>query len=79
MDKSPLLTQGEKFDPLGKYVREFVPEVANLPDNEIHEPWKAPPAVLAAAKIKLGRDYPEPSSITRRPARPLEAFGETKE
>lgn len=74
------VTQGEKFDPLGKYVREFVPEVANLPDNEIHEPWKAPPAVLAAAGIKLGPHYPEPIvDHAAARAQALEAFGETKE
>jgi deoxyribodipyrimidine photo-lyase len=61
-------------------LREFVSEVANLPDNEIHEPWKAPPAVLAAAGIKLGRDYPEPIvDHTATRVRALEAFGETKE
>jgi deoxyribodipyrimidine photo-lyase len=37
-----------------------VPELAELPDAWIHQPFKAPEAVLAAAGIELGRDYPRP-------------------
>jgi deoxyribodipyrimidine photo-lyase len=37
---NPVL-QGEKFDPAGRYVRHFVPELAALPDKLIHAPWKA--------------------------------------
>ncbi len=54
------VTQGEKFDPDGQYVRRWVPELAKLPDADIHAPWDAPPAVLAAAGIKLGTTYPLP-------------------
>ncbi|HEY4252978.1 MAG TPA: deoxyribodipyrimidine photo-lyase [Roseomonas sp.] len=56
---NPVL-QGRKFDPAGAYVRSFVPEIAALPDAHIHSPWAAPPAVLAQAGIRLGRDYPMP-------------------
>lgn len=54
------VTQGEKFDPEGKYVRRFVPELAKLPDEYIHRPWDAPPLVLAEAGVKLGSTYPCP-------------------
>lgn len=54
------VSQGEKFDPTGSYIREYVPELAKLPDEYIHRPWEAPPLVLAAAGLKLGRDYPLP-------------------
>lgn len=54
------MTQGKKFDAKGDYVRRFVPELGNLPDRWIHEPWKASPTVLAEADVKLGRDYPRP-------------------
>jgi deoxyribodipyrimidine photo-lyase len=54
------VTQGEKFDPTGRYVRRFVPELARLPDRYVHRPWDAPDAVLAAAGVRLGRDYPRP-------------------
>ena len=56
---NPVL-QGEKFDPEGAYVRRWVPELARLPDGWIHQPWEAPAAVLAAAGVRLGRDYPRP-------------------
>ncbi|MEJ8568093.1 cryptochrome/photolyase family protein [Elongatibacter sediminis] len=52
--------QGEKFDPDGDYVREFVPELAGLPDKYIHRPWEAPDEVLAKAGVVLGETYPEP-------------------
>jgi len=54
------VTQGEKFDAAGAYVRRFVPEIAALPDRYLHAPWTAPPLVLAAAGITLGRTYPHP-------------------
>jgi len=56
---NPIL-QGEKFDPLGTYVRRWVPELAALPNALIHQPWKAGPLALAAAGVVLGRDYPQP-------------------
>jgi deoxyribodipyrimidine photo-lyase len=58
------VTQGQKFDPEGNYVREFVPELARMPAKFIHSPWNAPPDVLAAAGVKLGpgpgSNYPAP-------------------
>ena len=54
------VTQGEKFDADGGYVRRFVPELARLPNKYVHAPWTAPAGVLASAGVVLGRDYPEP-------------------
>jgi deoxyribodipyrimidine photo-lyase len=54
------VTQGEKFDGDGRYVRRWVPELAGLPDRWVHAPWTAPREVLDAAGIRLGRDYPAP-------------------
>ena len=56
---NPIL-QGAKFDPAGDYVRAFVPELARVPAAHIHAPWDAPPAVLAAAGVRLGDNYPRP-------------------
>jgi deoxyribodipyrimidine photo-lyase len=56
---NPVL-QGEKFDPDGKYVRQWVPELGALPDKYIHQPWTAPKDVLQKAGVVLGKDYPEP-------------------
>ncbi|MDB5473508.1 MAG: phrB [Devosia sp.] len=54
------VTQGEKFDPDGSYVRRWVPELARMPDKWIHRPAEAPPDVLSAAGVMIGRDYPAP-------------------
>jgi len=54
-----VLTQGARFDPQGAYVRRWIPELARLPDEYIHQPWTAPPAVLEAAGVMLGENYPE--------------------
>jgi deoxyribodipyrimidine photo-lyase len=54
---NPVL-QGEKFDPHGAYVRDWIPELAHLPSFVIHRPWTASPAQLKAAGIELGGTYP---------------------
>ena len=54
------VTQGQRFDPKGDYVRRWVPELAKLPARFIHEPEKAPNAVLLSAGIRLGDNYPRP-------------------
>ncbi|HAN67158.1 MAG TPA: deoxyribodipyrimidine photolyase, partial [Halieaceae bacterium] len=54
------VTQGQKFDADGVYVRRWVPELAALPDRYLHRPWEAPAAVLEEAGVSLGSDYPQP-------------------
>ena len=54
------MTQGQRFDPDGAYVRRWCPEIAALPDRFIHAPWTAPPDILASAGVRLGATYPEP-------------------
>lgn len=54
------MTQGAKFDADGRYVRQWVPELAELPDAHLHAPWEAPALVLAAAGVTLGQTYPSP-------------------
>lgn len=54
------MTQGEKFDPNGDYVRKWCPELAQLPNEWIHKPFAAPPLILAAAGLNLGQNYPLP-------------------
>ena len=43
---NPVL-QGKKFDPDGAYIRRWVPELAELPAAEIHEPWRRPGGIPA--------------------------------
>ena len=54
------VTQSEKFDPDGRFIRRYLPQLARLPDKLIHAPWQARPVDLAAAQVRLGTDYPEP-------------------
>ena len=54
------VTQSQKFDPTGRFIRRYLPQLAALPDKWVHAPWLARPADLAAAGIELGRDYPSP-------------------
>lgn len=54
------VSQGQKFDPDGAYVRRWVPELARVPTKWIHEPWNAPPAELERAGVRLGHTYPRP-------------------
>lgn len=56
---NPIL-QGEKFDPAGVYVRRWVPELAALANELIHQPWTATPLELAGAGVELGAHYPRP-------------------
>lgn len=42
--------QGEKFDAKGLYVKKWVPELAGVPENRIHQPWTA----------GMELDYPKP-------------------
>lgn len=54
------ITQSEKFDAEGKFIRRYLPQLAKLSDKAIHAPWRAKPAELAAAKVALGQNYPLP-------------------
>ena len=52
--------QGERFDGRGAYIRQWVPELADLPDRWLHKPWAAPADVLQQAGVTLGETYPKP-------------------
>ncbi len=56
---NPVL-QGERFDRDGAYVARWVPELAKLPPEAIHAPWRADAATLARAGVELDRTYPRP-------------------
>ena len=54
------VSQGERFDPNGDYVRKWLPELRGMPSEFIHHPWDAPESVLRGAKVRLGDTYPRP-------------------
>lgn len=54
------ITQGPKFDPEARFIRQFVPELAALDDESLFEPWNADPLLLQAGGVTLGKTYPRP-------------------
>ena len=54
------VTQSERFDPAGEFIRRHVPELAALDAREIHAPWQLAPAIQRAKGVVIGRDYPAP-------------------
>ena len=74
------ITQGQKFDSDGKYVRQWCPELADMPDKYLHEPWAAPADVLKKAGVELGKTYPHPIvEHGRGRQRALDAYDTLKE
>ena len=54
------ITQGQKFDPEGLYVRKFIPEISNLPNKYIHFPSDCPTEIIKQSGVILGKTYPFP-------------------
>ena len=54
------VTQSEKFDADGKFIRRYIPQLSKLDAKSIHAPWDAKPLVLASAGVVLGENYPQP-------------------
>ncbi|GAA4413017.1 cryptochrome/photolyase family protein [Quisquiliibacterium transsilvanicum] len=54
------VTQSRRFDPEGRFIRRYLPQLSELPDKHIHAPWLAPAAVLQQAGLRLGTHYPRP-------------------
>jgi deoxyribodipyrimidine photo-lyase len=54
------VTQSERFDPGGRFIRRYVPELARVPERFVHAPWTMRPVDQEAAGCVIGRDYPPP-------------------
>jgi deoxyribodipyrimidine photo-lyase len=50
----------ERYDPEGRYVRRYVPELAGVPGEYLREPWTMPDEVQRDCGCVIGEDYPEP-------------------
>lgn len=53
-------TQSKKFDPEGEFIRQFCPELMELPKKYIHEPHETPLAIQKEKGCVVGKDYPNP-------------------
>lgn len=75
---NPVL-QGARFDPDGGYVRRWVPELAGVPPDRIHQPWTMSAAEQATAGCQIGTDYPAPIvDHADARARALAVYGATQ-
>ena len=54
------VAQSERFDPDGRFIARYVPELSALEAREIHAPWLLPPTLQQARGVVVGRDYPAP-------------------
>ena len=54
------ITQSQKFDPDGAFIRRYLRGLAKLSNTAVHAPWLASATELDRAGIVLGRDYPDP-------------------
>lgn len=69
------VTQSQKFDPKGEYIRCYVPELRKLSDKAIHDPSAAKTEELERAGVVLGKDYPRAMvDLKQSRARALEAY-----
>jgi deoxyribodipyrimidine photo-lyase len=70
------VTQSEKFDPQGRFIKRYLPQLERVPPQYIHAPWLAGQERLAEYGIVLGTDYPTPvvdHALARQ--RTLKRFG----
>lgn len=54
------ISQGEKFDPDGVFVKKYLPVLRDVPLQYIHKPWEMPKEVQEQANCVIGLDYPVP-------------------
>ncbi|MDR7009238.1 cryptochrome/photolyase family protein [Paraburkholderia strydomiana] len=70
------VTQSEKFDADGRFIKRYLPQLGKLPAKWIHAPWLAGADRLAQYDVVLGKDYPEPIvDHAQARARTLARFG----
>lgn len=53
-------SQQVNYDPTGAYVKRYVPELANVPDKYLAEPWTMPDDLQKEVGCSIGSDYPAP-------------------
>lgn len=53
-----VLNQGQGFDPDGEFIKQFVPELANIPIEFIQDPYRMPLELQEKYSIQIGTDYP---------------------
>lgn len=65
------VSQSQRFDPQGKFIRRYLPELTKVADKFIHAPWTMPLLEQQLAGCIIGKDYPAPvvdHDVARREA-----------
>jgi len=70
--------QVKENDPEGNFIRKYAPELRQVPDKYIAEPWKMPEKIQKECGLKIGRNYPEPVVNYDREARKAREFFKKK-
>lgn len=73
------VTQGERFDPDGEYIRRWIPELDAIKGKAIHSPWAIDRSILKELGIELGKTYPKPLvDLKKTRQRALDAYQEVR-
>ncbi len=57
-----VVQQGKRYDPSGEFIRYWVPELIDVPDEYIHEPHEMPLEIQLSSRCRIGEIYPYPTS-----------------
>lgn len=60
LNRFNIVKQSKDYDQHGEYVRHWIPELKNVPDQFVHEPWKMSQFQQMEHNCQLGVDYPNP-------------------
>jgi len=68
-----MLMQSKNYDKKGEFIRQWIPELARVPNNYIHDPWNMPRGQRKMLKITIGSEvgegcevcYPEPIRVAK--------------
>jgi deoxyribodipyrimidine photo-lyase len=60
LNRFNIVKQSKDYDQHGDYVRHWIPELTNVPNEFVHEPWKMSQFQQAQFGVNLGVDYPVP-------------------
>ena len=72
--------QSQKFDLTGNFIRKYIPELKNVPNELIHQPEKMTKEEQRKFKVLLGTDYPYPIVIHKeRRKKAIQLYEDSKE
>ncbi|HMQ06625.1 MAG TPA: DASH family cryptochrome [Saprospiraceae bacterium] len=57
-----VVQQGKRYDPSGEFIRYWIPELSDVPNEYIHEPQEMPLEIQLSSRCRIGEIYPYPVS-----------------